>query len=76
MGRITLLSPAVIALMSSHLSCYKLSYDGLWSSILCDVGEPVVDRCQGLSKFKIRWERLLSSWLVDGSCANRLRTGS
>jgi hypothetical protein len=47
-----------------------LSYDGLWSFILCDVSGPVVDKCWGLSKIKIRWGRWLSSWLVDGSWLN------
>jgi hypothetical protein len=59
MGSIALLSPTVIALLLSHLSCYKLSFDGLWSSILCDMSGPVVDRCRGLSKVKIR----LGEWL-------------
>jgi hypothetical protein len=76
LGRIALLSPTVIALMLSRLSCCKLSYDGLWSSILCDVSGPVVDRCRGLSKVKIWWGRYLPSWCVDGSCSNQLRTGS
>jgi hypothetical protein len=76
MGRIALLSPAVIALMLSHLSCYKMSYDSLWSSILCDVSGPIVYRCWGLSKVKIRWGRWLPSWFGDGSCSNQLRTGS
>jgi hypothetical protein len=53
LGRIALLSPTVIALMLSCLSCCKLSYVGLWSSILCDVSGPVVDRCRGLSKVMI-----------------------
>jgi hypothetical protein len=43
MGSIALLSPTVIALLLSHLSCYKLSFDGLWSSILCDMSGPVVE---------------------------------
>jgi hypothetical protein len=76
LGRIALLSSAVIALMLSNLSCCKLSYDGLRSSILCDVSGPIVDRCQGLSKVKIWWGRWLPSWFVEGSCANHLRTGS
>jgi hypothetical protein len=75
LGRIALLSPTVIALMLSQLSCCKLSYVGWWSSILCDVSGPVVDRCQGLSKFVIWWGRWLPSWFVDGSCSNQLRTG-
>jgi hypothetical protein len=53
MGSIDLLSPTGIALLFSRLSCYKMSYNGLWSSILCDVSGPVVDRCWGLSKVKI-----------------------
>jgi hypothetical protein len=76
LGRIALLSPAVIAFMLSHLSCCKLSYDGLRSSILCDVSGPIVDRCRGLSKVKIWWGRWLPSWFVDGSCLNELRTSS
>jgi hypothetical protein len=66
LGRIALLSPTVIALMLSHLSCYKLSCDGLWSSILCDVSGPVVDRCQGLSNVVIWWEGgyLHGLWMV------------
>jgi hypothetical protein len=77
MGRIALLSPTVIALVvESIISCDKLSHDGLWSSILCDVSGPVVDRCRGLSKVKIWWGRWLPSWLVNGSCLNQLRTGS
>jgi hypothetical protein len=70
LGKIALLSPAVIALMLSHLSCCKLSYDGLWSSILCDVSGPIVDRCRGLIKVVIWWGRWLPSWFVDGSCSN------
>jgi hypothetical protein len=76
LGRITFLSPAVIACMLSHLSCCKLSCDGLWSSILCDLSGPVVDRCRGLSKVVIWWGRWLPSWSVDGSCSNQLRTSS
>jgi hypothetical protein len=66
LGRIALLSPVVIALMLSHLSCCKLSYDGLWSSILCNVSEPIVDRCRGLSKVVIWWESgyLHGLWMV------------
>ncbi len=76
LGRIALLSPTVITLMLSRLSCCKLSCDGLWSSILCDVSGPVVDRCRGLSKVVIWWGRWLPSWFVDGSCSNQLRTNS
>jgi hypothetical protein len=76
LGRIALLSPAVIALMLSHLSCCELSYVGLWSSILCDVTGPIIDRCRDLSKVLIWWGRWLLSWVVDGSCSNQLRTGS
>jgi hypothetical protein len=76
LGRIALLSLAVIALMLSRLSCCKLSYDGLWSSLLCDASGPIVDRCRGLSKVVIWWGRWLPSWFVDGSCSNQLRTSS
>jgi hypothetical protein len=76
LGSIALLSPVVIALMLSHLSCCKLSYDGLWCSILCDVSGPVVDGCRGLRKVVIRWGRWLPSWFVDDSCSNQLRTSS
>jgi hypothetical protein len=61
LGSIALLSPAVIALMLSRLSCCKLSYDGLWSSIVCDVSGPVVDRCRGMSKVMIQWAGWLPS---------------
>jgi hypothetical protein len=76
LSKIALLSPAVIALMLSHLSCCKLIYVGLLSSILCDVSGPIVDRCRGLSKVVIWWGRWLPSWFVDGSCSNQLRTCS
>jgi hypothetical protein len=76
LGRIALLSPSIIALMLSRLSCCKLSFVSLWSSILCDVSGPVVDRCQGLSKVVIWWGRWLPSWFVNGSCSNQLRTSS
>jgi hypothetical protein len=48
----------------------------LWSSLLCGVSGPVVDRCRDLSKIMIWWGRLLTSRFVDGSCLNQLRTGS
>jgi hypothetical protein len=70
LGRIALLSPTVIALMLSHLPCCKLSCDGLWSSILCDVNGPVLGRCRGLSKVVICWGRRIPSWFVDGSYSN------
>jgi hypothetical protein len=73
MGSIALLSSVVIASMLSRFSCCKLSYVGLWSSIMCDVSGPIVDRCWGLSKVVIRWGRLLPLWFVDGSCSNQLR---
>jgi hypothetical protein len=50
MGRIALLSHAVIVLCRVVSLVVKLSYDGLWSSILCDASGPVVDTCGGLSK--------------------------
>jgi hypothetical protein len=74
MGSIVLLSSAVIAVLFSSISFCKLSYDGLWSSILCNVSGPIVDRCRGLSKVVIQWGRWLPSWFVDGSCLNQLRT--
>ncbi len=74
MGSIVLLSVVVITLMLSRYSYCKMSYVGLWSSILCDVSGPVVDRCQGLRKVMIWWGRWLPSWFVDGSCSNQLRT--
>jgi hypothetical protein len=40
------------------------------------VSGPVVDRCRGLSKVKIRWVRWLPLWFVDDSYSNQLRTGS
>jgi hypothetical protein len=76
MGSIILLSPIVIALLLSSDSYCKLMYVGLWSSIMCDVSGPVVDRCWGLSKVMIQWGRWLPSWFVDGSYSNQLRTGS
>jgi hypothetical protein len=76
LGRVALLSPTVITLMLSCLSCCKLSYDGLWSSIHCDVSRLVVNRCRGLSKVVIWWGRWLPSWFVDGSCSNQLWSGS
>jgi hypothetical protein len=76
MSSIVLLRPVFIALLLSRYSCYKLSYDGLLSSILCDVSELIVDRCRGLSNVVIRWGRWLPSWFVDASCLNQLRIGS
>jgi hypothetical protein len=76
MGSIVFLSPVIIALVLSYYSYCKLSYVGLWSSILCDVSGHIVDKCRGLSKVVIQWGRWLPSWFVDASCLNQLRTSS
>jgi hypothetical protein len=76
MGSIVLLSPAVIVVVLSRYSSCKLSYDGLWSSILCDVSGPIVDKCWVLSKVVIWWGRWLPSRFMDGSCSNQLMTSS
>jgi hypothetical protein len=76
MGSIVLLSVVVIALMLSRYSYCKMSYGGLWSSILRDVIWPIVLRCRDLSKVMIWWGKLLPSRFVNGSCSNQLRTGS
>jgi hypothetical protein len=70
MGRIAFLSPTVIVLFWVVHLVVKLSYDGLWSSILFDVSGPVVDRYRGLRKVKIRWGRwLVCGWfLLESAC--------
>jgi hypothetical protein len=72
MGSIVLLNPIVIALLLSHYSWCKRSYDGLWSSILRDMVWPIVLRCWGLSKVVIWWGRLLPSKFMNGICCDTL----